>query len=78
VTGRELLESLCRIAPLAVIRVRVQNNVDGSAWMPDGNGIWTIAKRECGFTVWRCVELAQHDEEAPKEVRRRELKRSRP
>ncbi len=54
----ERLLDLARIAPaVAVIYVRVEDNVDGTCWPPDGDGYWTVVRRERGFTVWRGIEI---------------------
>jgi hypothetical protein len=43
--------------PLCIIHVRTQDNTNGEPWPPDGDGLWSVVRRERGLTVWRHISL---------------------
>ena len=30
-----------------------EDNCDGSPWLPDGNDLWHMVYRDCGYTLWK-------------------------
>ena len=50
-------------APLKILHAVTRDALDGQPWPPtDTTGLWVIARRCDGFTLWRSIQFLNADQ----------------